>query len=190
MNDLIANQTFTNQDFSNQKLAGKEYDNCTFANCSFIQADIAVVVFLECTFMDCDFTKVMMKQTAFRDACSFKDCKLLGANFSSCDNFMFSAEFRGCIMDYVSFYGFEIKNTQFTDCKLVGADFTQAIITGSLFRDCDLANTIFDQTIAEKVDFSTAFNFDIDPTQNRLKKAKFSTKGLPGLLKKYDLEIT
>ncbi len=188
-NHSIIDQNFTNQDFSNKKLPGKEYDNCRFINCNFTEADMSVVTFLSCSFADCNFTKVMMKQTVFRDECVFEGCKLMGVSFGSCDDFMFSVEFRSSILDYASFYGIDMKNTRFTDCRFIGADFTEANIKGSEFKNCDLKNTIFEQTNAEKVDFTSAINFSIDPTQNRLKKARFSSENLAGLLKKYDLII-
>ncbi|AXT55006.1 pentapeptide repeat-containing protein [Aquimarina sp. AD1] len=189
MNNIILDQTFTNHDFSNQKIPGTEYDNCSFVNCDFTEANLSVVLFLECTFIDCNFTQVMMKQASFRDACVFENCKLLGANFSSCNAFMFSVEFKACVLDYASFYGFELKNILFAKSKLIGVDFTEATITGSVFNNCDLSTAIFDQTNAEKVDFRTAINFDIDPTNNRLKKATFSKDNMKGLLKKFDLII-
>ncbi|WP_378173516.1 pentapeptide repeat-containing protein [Aquimarina sp. SS2-1] len=185
----IIEQEFLNKNFSGKKLPSGEYDNCTFANCDFTEADIAVVTFLECTFRDCNFTKVLMKQASFRDHCVFEGCKLVGVHFGNCDDFMFSVEFRDCIMEYASFYDFAIKNIVFKDCKLVGVDFTEATITGSVFKNCDLTNAVFEQTNAEKVDFRTAFGFNIDPSKNLLKKAAFSKEGLIGLLRKYDLII-
>ncbi|WP_419802798.1 hypothetical protein [Mucilaginibacter sp.] len=40
-----------------------------------------------------------------------------------------------------------------------------------------------------EADFSSAYNFSIDPENNRIKKAKFSVAGLPGLLEKFGLKI-
>ena len=47
----------------------------------------------------------------------------------------------------------------------------------------------FAGTILEKVDFRTAFNYSIDLERNRIKKARFSAKGVVGLLDKYDIDI-
>ena len=47
----------------------------------------------------------------------------------------------------------------------------------------------FENTILEKADFRTSFNYSIDPGKNRIKKAKFSLAGIAGLLEKYDIEI-
>jgi len=189
MSNSIIDQRFLEHDFSTKKLPSREYDGCRFERCNFTEADISVITFLDCRFIDCDFTKVVMKQTAFRDACIFENCKLLGANFSSCDSFMFSVLFEACRLDYASFYGFEIKNIKFNICKLIGVDFTEAILIGSEFIQCDLTEATFDHTNIEKVDFRTAQNFSIDPTKNRVKKARFSKDNLVGLLTSYDLDI-
>jgi len=50
-------------------------------------------------------------------------------------------------------------------------------------------STVFENTILEKVDFSTSFNYSIDPEMNKIKKAKFSLPEVIGLLNKYDIEI-
>jgi hypothetical protein len=52
-----------------------------------------------------------------------------------------------------------------------------------------LEGAVFDNTVLEKADFSTAFNYALDPANNKIKKAKFTTSGLYGLLSKYDIEI-
>ena len=41
----------------------------------------------------------------------------------------------------------------------------------------------------EGVDFRSSFNYSIDPSLNRIKKARFAISGLPGLLDKFDIEI-
>ncbi|GAA4271754.1 pentapeptide repeat-containing protein [Aquimarina gracilis] len=188
MNHPILDQTFENQNFSGKKLLAKEYDNCTFANCDFTEANMSVVTFLECTFDTCNFGATMLKETSFQEVI-FKDCKMLGSDFTSCNDFMFSVRFDHCNLEYSSFSGFAMKNTMFTSCSLKEVDFTDTDITGSVFADCNLKNAIFENTIAENVDFRTAKHFIIDPEKNRLKKAKFSTTGLEGLLRKYNLNI-
>jgi hypothetical protein len=52
-----------------------------------------------------------------------------------------------------------------------------------------LAGATFDNTNLEKTNFTTAFNYSIDPDNNRIKKAKFSVPGVLGLLNKYDIVI-
>ncbi|MCZ4225284.1 hypothetical protein [Pedobacter rhodius] len=63
-------------------------------------------------------------------------------------------------------------------------------MTNSVFDNCDLLSATFDGTILEKTDFRTAYNYSIDPDNNRIKKARFSKAGLAGLLHKYDIQIS
>jgi uncharacterized protein YjbI with pentapeptide repeats len=69
-------------------------------------------------------------------------------------------------------------------------DFTKTNITGAIFDQCYLENAIFSETILEKSDFRTAYNFSIDPQENRLQRAKFSKDNLAGLLTKYKIDIS
>jgi uncharacterized protein YjbI with pentapeptide repeats len=48
---------------------------------------------------------------------------------------------------------------------------------------------VFSDSNLEKVDFRKSNFYSIDLEQNRVKKAKFSLHGLPGLLGKYNIEI-
>ncbi|HPA87148.1 MAG TPA: pentapeptide repeat-containing protein, partial [Bacteroidales bacterium] len=59
----------------------------------------------------------------------------------------------------------------------------------SSFIKCDLQRSVFRNTDLEGVDFSSSFNYSIDPSSNRIKKARFAISGLPGLLDKFDIEI-
>jgi hypothetical protein len=52
-----------------------------------------------------------------------------------------------------------------------------------------MANATFENTILEKADLRTSYNYLIDPEINRIKKAKFSKEGIVGLLHRYDIEI-
>ncbi len=76
------------------------------------------------------------------------------------------------------------KNTNMQEC-----DFTETDLSGAIFDNCDLLKATFDRTNLEKADFRTAFNYSLDPENNRIKKARFSTASLHGLLQKYDIAI-
>jgi uncharacterized protein YjbI with pentapeptide repeats len=73
--------------------------------------------------------------------------------------------------------------------KLYEADFTECDLSGSVFENCDLMRATFDNSILERTDFRTSFNYSIDPEKNRIRKARFSLTGIPGLLNKYNIEI-
>jgi uncharacterized protein YjbI with pentapeptide repeats len=81
------------------------------------------------------------------------------------------------------------KKTTFKNCTLHEVDFTESDLTSSVFDNCDFAGALFENTILEKADFTSSFNYSINPDINKIKKAKFSASGVLGLLGKYDIEI-
>ena len=119
----------------------------------------------------------------------FKGCKLIGVNFSSCSDFLFSVNFQKCLLDYCSFADKKMKSTSFSDCSMKEVDFSATDLTMSVFQNCDLQQAVFNRTNLEKADFRTATNYTIDPESNKMKKAIFSHYGIAGLLRKYNIEI-
>lgn len=82
-----------------------------------------------------------------------------------------------------------MKGTTFTNTSLVAVDFMSTNLTEVLFNNCDLYRSEFQKAIADKADFRTSYNYSIDPTKTKLKKAQFSIEGLKGLLTKYDIIV-
>lgn len=68
-------------------------------------------------------------------------------------------------------------------------DFTETDLSMAVFKNCNLANAIFERSILEKADFRSAKNYVFDPALNKMKKAKFSYAGIAGLLTKYNIDI-
>ncbi len=83
----------------------------------------------------------------------------------------------------------KLKKTIFRNSQLQETDFSESDLAAAIFDNCDLARATFDHTILEKADFRTAYNYCFDPEINRIKKAKFASSGVAGLLDKYDIEI-
>lgn len=165
-----------------------EYDNCQFFSCDFSNADLSGYTFSDCLFTDCNLSLSKLIQTAFSD-CVFKDCKMLGLHFENCQPFGLTVRFENCVLNHSSFYKTKIKNTVFNNSSLQEVDFTDADLSVCTFHQCDFTNAHFENSNLEKADFTTAFNFTIDPTVNRMKKAKFSQQQLDGLLRNYDIII-
>jgi uncharacterized protein YjbI with pentapeptide repeats len=113
-----------------------------------------------------------------------------GLHFEHADPFGFSVALAQCSLNHSSFYQMKLKKMVFAGCSLQEVDFAEADLSGAAFDDCDLAGAVFDRTILEKADFRSAVNYSIDPANNKIKKAKFSTDGIAGLLYKYDIEIS
>jgi uncharacterized protein YjbI with pentapeptide repeats len=120
---------------------------------------------------------------------SFKNCKLLGIQFHTCDDFLFGVSFLDCVLDYSSFTNKKMPKTNFNSCSMKEVTFVGTNLTNSVFENCNLDNAIFNETILAGANFTSAFNYKIDPEFNPMKKAKFSTQGIVGLLDKYDIKI-
>jgi len=185
---LHEDKTFENIDFTEKKTAKREFADCLFINCNFAKADLSNDDFMDCHFKVCNLSLAVMENTGLKTA-RFTGCKLMGIDFSKCNNFNFSASFENSPLDYCSFFQKKMKKASFVDCSLRDADFTETDLTAAIFKNCDLLNATFIRSIMEKADFSTASNYAFDPELNKIKKAKFSFPGIAGLLAKYDIVI-
>ncbi len=184
-----ADHSFDKIDFTLTPPEKGEYEQCTFINCDLSQADLSDTKFIDCTFSGCNLSLARFKNTTFFQSVQFRDCKMLGLRFDQCSRFGFAIAVEQCNLSSASFYQLKLGKIVFKNVQLHEADFTECDLSGAVFDHCDLAGATFEQTILEKADFRTAFNFSIDPATNRIKKARFSLAGLPGLLGRYDIEI-
>lgn len=77
----------------------------------------------------------------------------------------------------------------FTDCSIIAADFMNTDLSEVMFDNCNLHKSVFHDSIAQRADFTTSYNFSIDPERNKLRRARFSPDGLKGLLEKYEIVV-
>jgi uncharacterized protein YjbI with pentapeptide repeats len=110
-------------------------------------------------------------------------------NFAMCDKLIFEVHFKECVLDFSKFYTLKIKGTTFIDCSLVAVDFMNTDLTEVAFDNCDLYRSEFAKAIANKSNFKKSYNYTIDPTKTKLKKAIFSLNEVKGLLFKHELVI-
>src|SRR5688572_11249298 len=160
-----------------------------FSNqCNLSNSDLSEVRFIDCEFRQCDISLAKLNETSFRDV-KFRGCKMLGLQFDTCHDFGLAFSFDGCVLNHSSFYGAKVKKAMFKETKLQEVDFTACDLSSAVLDRCDLDRAIFENTLLEKADLRTSFNYSIDPELNKIRKAKFSLDGIPGLLGKYDIEI-
>ena len=186
--DYQSEITFESKDFSKVPLSFGEYEACTFRNCNFADQDLSGFQFNQCEFIESDLSNVKVIDTAFQQV-AFRGCKIIGIHFDTCKDFLFEISCENCQLNYSSFYQKVLKGIKFNECVLVETDFTECDLSNGVFNQCDLSGTVFENTNLQKADFSTAFNFIIDPELNNIQSAKFPLDGLPGLLMKYGLEV-
>jgi fluoroquinolone resistance protein len=187
--NMIENKSFERIDYTLIPLDRGEYENCSFENCNFYSSDLSHITFRACKFIDCDFSLATILNTGLNDVC-FKDCKLLGVQFETCNPFLLAVDFENCLLKLSVFQKLKLKKTSFKNCNLQEADFSETDLSAAVFDNCDFNRAIFYKTLLEKADFRTAFNYSsIDLENNRIKKAKFSRSGVVGLLDKYGIEL-
>ena len=178
----------SNQYQNVSELARGTYENCDFKNCNFENSPFNHLIFIDCTFTDCNLSNVSLTQTSFREV-SFSNCKMIGLHFENCHSFLFAVAFAKCQLNLSSFYQVQLKKTKFENCELKEVDFTSANLSEASLEECDCQLAVFDDTNLEKADLSSAYHYQIDPTKNKIKKAKFSREGLPGLLLQHQIII-
>ena len=181
-------QLFEKVIYTGKVIKKREFEQCTFKDCDLSDSTFTYNRFTECVFIGCNLSMMKLANTSLRDV-TFKHCKLLGVNFSECEDFLFSVRFENCMLDYASFMKKKMTKTKFIHTSLKQVAFTNVNLSNAVFDNCDLADAVFNGTDLKEADFRTANNYIIDPELNNIKKAKFSLHGVVGLLAKYVIHI-
>ncbi len=188
MDLIIEDKRFENVHFTVKELPRARYENCTFVSCDFGGMDLSEYVFADCRFERSNFALSLIKNCGFRTVV-FEHCKLIGLRFDLLNTFGLEFSFDHCILDLSSFSKLKIKGTHFTHCQLHDVDFGETDLSSALITNCDCQRTTFEFTNLEKADLRHTINLVIDPTKNRLKKAKLGLSALPGLVLEYGISI-
>jgi len=181
-------KTFEDISYSEKQINGKEFNDCVFKKCDFSNSEFLRCKFVDCIFDGCNLSMMKLPSTTLNNVV-FKHCKMLGINFSPCIDFLFSVRFESCLLDYSSFMGKKMPKTTFIKTTLKEVNFSGTNLPGSVFNDIDLNGAIFNQTDLSSANFTTAYNYIIDPELNNVKRATFSADSILGLLAKYDVRI-
>jgi fluoroquinolone resistance protein len=188
MKEFFFDKNYTQAEINDFLLSGNEYEKCMFDSCILSTVSFDKTIFIDCTFSHCDLNNVSLKTTALKGV-TFKTCKLNGIHFEFCPSFMLEMNFDTCQMHYTSFFGMNLENIHFKDCDLKESDFTEVTAINAVFDGCDFLDGTFDQSNLQGADFTKAINYHINPLKNQIKKAKFSTSGLIGLVSDFGIEI-
>jgi uncharacterized protein YjbI with pentapeptide repeats len=186
--DYFTDQVYHDVFFLEADIKFKEFENCTFHFCDFTDCTFQTVTFIDCNFFDCNFKDTKINYVSLRGVW-FTKCNFKSVNFAMTDQVIYEFHFKDCLLDYTKFYALKLKKMQFINCSMIAVDFMASDLTEVLFDNCNLRRAVFMDTIANKADFSTSYDYTIDPEKNKLKKAVFSTDGLKGLLEKYNIVV-
>ena len=179
-------ESIKNIDFTTEDLPAQEFEQFEFINCIF--PNLPGLSFTDCIFTDCNLSNVSFTHCKL-DNVAFYNCKLTGTNISAAKDFGLLVNFDSCILDYAIFENKKLNKSSFSNCRIQGADFTQADLSKCRFHNCDFSDSVFAGTNLAGVDFTTSKNFIIDPTSNNIRKAKFLSSDLAGLLTKFDIIV-
>jgi len=180
-----SDQIFEGLDHKSIVVTGRHFEACTFLKCNFGGSAFKNCRFIDCIFQNCDLSNLLLHGATFRDV-SFKDCKLVGINWANA-SVITHLNFDGCVLNYASFVGLDLRKSTVKNCSAKEADFADANLGESDCRGTDFAAARFANTNLGKADFRKAINYSIRPDSNKLKKAIFSLPEATLLL--YGLDI-
>ena len=188
MPEYFLDSKYNHHIYGRDELNFKEFECCTFNDCTFSAGNFIDVTFIDCVFNNCVFSEAKINHVAMRTV-TFNGCEIKDVNFAMCNKLIFEVRFNNCVLDFSKFYTLKLKKTPFINCSLVAVDFMATDLTEVLFENCDLYRAEFAKAIASKANFKTSYNYTINPTITRLKKAVFSLKAVKGLLYKHDIIV-
>jgi fluoroquinolone resistance protein len=197
--NLFNGQTeFNKREFKSGQLRAERVKGLEFEGCSFIKSVFRESQFLDCrfrgcTFRGCDLGMLVLKGSEFSE-CRFEDCQLIGVNWTETTwekgVFLKPADFVGCALNHSSFLGLNLRKVSLTRCTAHNVDFAEANLTQANCVRSDFLESRFLHTDLTGADFSGATNYAISPTQNTLKKTKFSLPDAMALLYGLDIVLT
>lgn len=109
-----------------------------------------------------ELLKMEIKSSVFKNN-KFTDCNFEGAAF-------FDVEFNSCDFSNSKFLNSYFCRCEFSGCKCMGIDMSETIIKNSLFENCDLSYSNFDEAKLTDVNFKSVNFTEGTMTDAKLKK--------------------
>lgn len=173
----FADEVFLEEDLEDEEVAEIEYLDCCFERCAFGATTFRKCRFVGCTFDACDLSNSKWTDSSLTGV-KFEDCKVIGIDWTVAAwpaiNLRDAIAFSGSVINDCTFLGLKLPGLTVKDCVAREADFRDADLSESNFAGTDLTGSRFSATNLVRADFSTARNYRIPPTENRLAGAKFS----------------
>ena len=168
-------------------LRDARFEACVFEGVDWSGKDLRGARFEECTFVACDLSNMRTLGLGLQDV-TFRESKLVGFDFASCNALGFRVHMEDCIADDVNGEATDVRNVTRKGGRAHGADFTGANLEGLAFDGVDLTGALFGQTKLAGADFRTATGWRIRPDENCIRGAKFRRDDLSDLVEGWDLD--
>lgn len=143
--------------------------------------------FIDCIFEQCSFNSVDLTDAVLQ--ARFVGCKMQGINFFTAKRTLLDIGFSNCLIRYCSFAELKMTDADLSGCTLEHVDFADAQLPGAIFKDSQFTDCTFKNTNLAKADFRGARGYLIDPTLNRLLKARFELPEAVSLLAPFNIRL-
>jgi fluoroquinolone resistance protein len=180
-------QTFVKLSLNGEVLRAKTFEECVFEDCRFLNCSFEKSRFLNCRFNGCVISAVNVLNCRFIQPV-FRKCKVIGIDWTK-TMLIREPEFYNCQIDLSNFRMLKIPKTKIINCEAKEVEFTETDFTGAVFTGTNFAESRFFKTNLSGADFRGASNYNIDITNNTIKKAKFAHPEAVSLLNNLDITI-
>jgi fluoroquinolone resistance protein len=185
-------QNFSNFSYSSAMIEGKLFEGCRFVHVNFSESQFIRCKFVDCEFNHCNLSTAQFKGSSFNNV-TFYESKVIGINWTILNwpHIRLSSPFQfyNSIISHSSFYSLELPELVIEACVAHDVDFREADLRNATFTRTDLEKSQFIHTKLHGADFTEAYAYSIDPTQNDIRKAKFSLPDAIHLLDGFDIQI-
>ena len=188
LSDLYYKESeFKNIILANGELREKEFYKCRFTSCNFFKTKFIQCDFEACTFASCDLSLASVKSSKFLSA-YFKDSKTVAVDWREIRK-PSTFKFVNSKIDNSIFYKMDLRSINIINSSAQNVDFAEADLSKAVFANTNLAGSKFSFTNLAYADFSEAFNYNINPKDNKLKQTVFSMPDAVSLLSSFDIII-
>lgn len=142
---------------------------------------------VDCQFEDCSLNAINITDTNLQ--ASFVRCKIQGINFFTAKRTFLTLRFERCLIRYSSFAELTLNSTTFEDCTFEHVDFADAKLIGATFCGSSFTGCVFKNTDLTKADLRNPRGYEIDPTMNKLTKARFYLPEAISLLSAFNIRL-
>lgn len=167
--------------------AGCDFEGETFKGVVLDGVSLAGAKLIDCEFVDSALSSLDLRDAVIQ--ANFSSTKIQGINFFTAKRALLTLNFKNCLIRYSSFAELVLPEIGFENCTLEQVDFADAKLIGAKFNGCTFSECTFKNTDLTKADFREASGYDIDPTLNKIGKARFDLPEAVSLLSRFGIRL-
>lgn len=166
------------------------YEACKFTNCHAGSSGFRGLVLSDCQWEGGSWVSVPVGDSLALRGVVFRHAEIRQCDFSRLNTLGLSIRFESCKLEHVHFNELNLAKLSMVNCRLRNCDFSGSNLKGADFSDSSLDQVIFSRCNLEKADFRTARDFVLNPGDNQMKGARFSSDNLAGLVQHWGLSLS